>query len=332
LPNNSNEFDEKTLPKDNLKIYYRILDIIGSRMRKYPDSKLYLKGTQDSKESEVNPDYNIALDRAESVKMYISMKWGIDTNRLICGFLKKATLPTSELYQEGFVENRRVEVSSDNLKILEPVIHTKFAEYIYENENIEIKPKLNDNIKSSQIEFILNNNKIKSYTSDSLSNNFNVNDIFENTVLKETDNLRIKYKVINSQNLTEELQQSIPIKISDNQYEIGRLNLIVFDFDRFDLTEINKSMIENFIKYAVFDKSKVNITGSTDKLGEMNYNMNLSQNRAENVATFLKSIVPNIKINNIKGIGPSLLKYDNSTPEGRFYSRTVMIEVETPIK
>ncbi|TNE35373.1 hypothetical protein EP342_01720, partial [bacterium] len=74
------------------------------------------------------------------------------------------------------------------------------------------------------------------------------------------------------------------------------------------------------------------IVGSTDFLGERNYNNELSQNRANNVAKYINTLLPDVKFKKVIGVGSENPKFDNSTPEGRFYCRTVLIEVKTPIK
>jgi outer membrane protein OmpA-like peptidoglycan-associated protein len=63
-------------------------------------------------------------------------------------------------------------------------------------------------------------------------------------------------------------------------------------------------------------------------MGEEDLNLKLSDKRAKSVLKRLE-ISENI---NYEGKGESELLYDNSLPEGRFYCRTVTIDIETPIK
>jgi len=67
-------------------------------------------------------------------------------------------------------------------------------------------------------------------------------------------------------------------------------------------------------------------------LGEKLYNQKLSEDRANEVYKYLKKIKPSTNYTEIKGIGFSKLPYDNQLSEGRFYCRTVLIEVTSPIK
>ena len=115
-------------------------------------------------------------------------------------------------------------------------------------------------------------------------------------------------------------------------YELGRLNLIVFDFDKAEISQANKDIIRNFVSDAIKPNSKVKVTGSTDYLGEAQYNKKLSIDRAKSVADYIVNMVPAIKINSIEGLGEDTSKYDSKLPEGRFYCRTVLTEINTPIK
>jgi outer membrane protein OmpA-like peptidoglycan-associated protein len=72
--------------------------------------------------------------------------------------------------------------------------------------------------------------------------------------------------------------------------------------------------------------------GSTDNLGELSHNQELSTQRAENVRDLILADKPDSKITSTKGIGPSNLLYDNHLPEGRYYCRTVRVEVATPLE
>ena len=73
--------------------------------------------------------------------------------------------------------------------------------------------------------------------------------------------------------------------------------------------------------------TRVVLTAAIDRIGEEAHNATLSQQRAENAAKSLR-----LKTESVTGKGESEPFYDNGLPEGRFYNRTVQIEVETPRK
>jgi outer membrane protein OmpA-like peptidoglycan-associated protein len=76
----------------------------------------------------------------------------------------------------------------------------------------------------------------------------------------------------------------------------------------------------------VKEKSTIQVTGFTDKLGSAEVNQRLSEGRARSVANLVAS-----KQTTAKGFGAKMTIYPNEIPEGRFLSRTVEVRVETPI-
>ena len=90
--------------------------------------------------------------------------------------------------------------------------------------------------------------------------------------------------------------------------------------------------MQQFVKDAIKSTSQTTITGTTDRLGEADYNIELSKSRALSVRDYLLSIQPTLQLKEVKGIGASILPFDNNVPEGRYYCRTVSIEVKTPVR
>ena len=126
-------------------------------------------------------------------------------------------------------------------------------------------------------------------------------------------------------------QVPFPASKSINPFELRRLSLIVFDFDQSAIDKQNQRMIAAFVAKSLYSSSTASITGSTDNLGELEHNQQLSEARAFNVRDLILADKPNATITSTKGIGPSNLLYDNHLPEGRYYCRTVKVEVETPL-
>jgi outer membrane protein OmpA-like peptidoglycan-associated protein len=308
---------------------------------------LTLTGTSDGKERESEKERLIlAEQRAKNIKDYLVNRWNINPNIITIKTRDIPELPTSEAYVEGFEENRRVEISSNSPDILAPVIHSKFLEFTSKQESINVNAILND-CDLLAWEFSLtdkNNNEIfksnrfgrtRGYRGYNFNIKIPVNQIFIDEAgqsISSNDNLHYLFKVTNISNKKESKEGGLKINLATNQYEVGRLNLIVFDFDKSDISTLNKKLINDFIKSSIQKNSIVRITGGTDRLGESTYNKKLSIERAHTARKFLLSIQPDINITEIKGKGASDLKYNNDLPEGRFYCRTVMIEIKTPVK
>jgi outer membrane protein OmpA-like peptidoglycan-associated protein len=91
-------------------------------------------------------------------------------------------------------------------------------------------------------------------------------------------------------------------------------------------------MMRYVIMQSAGQGSTASIKGSTDRLGELRYNVNLSTDRARAVEAYLRSVAPQVSIDSVTGVGPADLPYDNSLPEGRFYCRTVSLTITTPLR
>jgi len=334
-------FNENELPTNTLDIYYHLLDIIGSRMNKTPSSTVTLIGNSDGREfDDEEQRLRIAYKRAESVSTYLQTNWNIDKSRIKIETRNKPDLLTSEAYEEGFTENRRVEIVSENPELLAPVIHSKFLEFSSSQKSIPVFAKFNDeDIAEWQVTVKdLDDNEIyksKGYGQPSEQSDIIVNQVLLNDAGKTVSNkgkLILELKVVNSEGKSELKSANMNVNKTENKYEVGRLNLIVFDFDKYDISTLNMNLISNFVKSAIQANSTVSISGGTDLLGEKKYNYQLSRDRAKAAEKYIKSISPNAKITEVKGTGSDELRYDNSLPEGRFYCRTVMIQVSTPIK
>ena len=104
----------------------------------------------------------------------------------------------------------------------------------------------------------------------------------------------------------------------------------LFDFDKAELKPEGKEQIKTYREQAKADLSradKIKITGYTDNTGAADYNMKLSQQRAEAVRDYLISIGVDPKKMEASGAGEAKPIADNSTKEGQAKNRRVEIEV-----
>lgn len=333
----SEAFSEAKLNKNTLDIYYNLLDIIGARLVQNEKARLTLTGTSDGIETESKESrQKLAAARAEAVRDYLADKWKINPDRIRLRARELPQLPTNAAYEEGFQENRRVELASDDPSIFHPVIHEKFFEYNSSQEETQVDIQLSEVDRIEKARFSIESTGFttaKDIDPIRENNSFPVklNQKAINSLSRaasDNDTAKAKVTIVGTDSKLSS-SRSIEVIKSSNKFEIGRLNLIVFDFDKSEISVFNKKMLSDFVESAIKSNSIVEIVGSTDRLGEDRYNEELSIRRAQSVANYVKSINPKVKLERVEGIG-SQLKYDNNLPEGRFYCRTVMIEVKTP--
>ncbi len=332
-------FSEDKLYEDStLGIYYNLLNIVGYRMKKYPQANLTITGCNSNYGGEKG-NVELSQKRAENIKNYLAENWLINQNRIIIqsrNLPQKASLPFDE--PDKIAENRRVELISDNYEILKPVFTTDTAVFC-NLDKIELIPDINSEagLKDYQIKMYLDNQIELLDESKTVVENTEYYLKSDLKKLKKSGN-SIKFKLnandIKNQRVSS-LIKEIPVEFislekksqsNAKDYEINKFSLILFEFDRSDIAGNNKTIID-FIKNIVKTDSEIEITGFTDRTGNDDYNLKLSERRA--VAT--KSILNNSNAN-ARGAGETVLIYNNDIPEGRFYCRTVEILVKTRIK
>jgi len=131
----------------------------------------------------------------------------------------------------------------------------------------------------------------------------------------------------------QELQQIPGVEVTrpaENQIDVRLTGDILFDYDSASLRSESRSTLNdlanNFKQYPdeVFD-----VQGHTDSTGTSEYNMGLSQRRADSVRSYLsQSGVPINRINAV-GYGETKPKSSNDTPEGRQLNRRVEIHIRS---
>ncbi len=335
-------FQEKDLPKHAISTYYYLLHIIGKRMQEYPNARLTITGTTDGKELASPSDRKAVADRrAKVVADYLVNTWGVDRQRITLRSVDLPELASSARYAEGDEENRRTEIASDDPAILAPVVHSRFLEYIpiEDTQQFSIEVLHPERAQGWDLSMYYSGALMAVKTGEKAPKAIETITVATETLTalggrlqQDVEQLTGTLQITQDDGSVLNADCQFPVKKTRNEFEVSRLSLIVFDFDRSDISSQNREMMDRFVTEAVKPASDVHITGSTDRLGEAAYNMELSKARAETVQQYLKQLRPGTRIQSVRGIGASTLPYDNTVPEGRYYCRTVSLEVRTPVK
>lgn len=106
-------------------------------------------------------------------------------------------------------------------------------------------------------------------------------------------------------------------------------NDIFFEFDKYNLNENSKVELDKVIELVNSNPDiKIKIEGYTDNTGNVNYNINLSQKRADEVKQyFIKNGMNSSQILEVKGYGPKDPIASNTTKEGRQQNRRVEFKI-----
>lgn len=341
-----NKFNESTLQDSVLAVYHNMLNIVGSRMQKNTNANLTVTGCVEPTDDGGNLN-KLASSRAQSVKDYLVNIWGISAARIITQSRELPEKISNRSIAEGRQENRRVELSSSSPEILEPVrLITHNSEVSPKSIVMEPNVKYDENLKSWDIEAnYIDNTLLWKKSGDGSPSSSMQWDLDRNKIIElarkdvQGNHISVKLKVIDNEGNTDEANTAVPIfyEKKSKYYDgvivedsvVERYNLIFFDYDMPLINQENESTFKAILN-RINTNSSVSITGFTDKLGTDEYNKQLSIDRAKSVETAIKERVVPEKIFS-KGVGETLI-YDNDLPEGRFYNRTVIVEITTPLK
>lgn len=333
-PPDTATFDEKRLPPATLEIYRHLLNIVGSRMRRNPAAKLTLVGTNSAVGIEAG---NLALSqaRAEAVRNYLTRVWGIEQSRIAIRARNLPASPSNNATPEGQEENRRVEILSNVPEILRPVTIATVS--VTSNPPlVELVPQVQSEAGIAQWQATIEQDgkPLRSLRGDSATLEPYRWNVAEPPYPKLDRPIEVTYTVRDRTGQTLDKSLALDVQqltVRQKRFEqrddkrIDRLSLIVFDFNKAELTPIHRQLLGE-IKSRIEPRSKVVIAGYADRSGDPDYNRELARRRCIEVQRALgladATILPK---------GSDELLYDNSTPEGRSYCRTVQITIETPI-
>jgi outer membrane protein OmpA-like peptidoglycan-associated protein len=322
---------------ETLPTYYHVLNILGQRLRSNPKSEIMIAGCNGGTGAE-RGNSDLSRRRAEVVRDYLRDVWGIAENRMQVKSRNLPETPSDTATADGVQENRRVEITSKDWNVMEPVVT---------NDTIRtVTPSMVRFYPSAQSEagvskWTLNATQsgrvLKSYSGDGevpQSLDWETNEDRQ-TIPRSAQPIEFAMNVTDQAgqraaaqpgSLAVEqvtIQKKREERIADK--EIDRYGLILFDFDKSDLNAANRR-IASFIKERIKPSATVSVTGYSDRIGDDEYNRKLSEARAKASARSL-----GISADRAVGKGESELLYDNELPEGRFYCRTVTVLVETPV-
>jgi outer membrane protein OmpA-like peptidoglycan-associated protein len=335
------DFDEKTL-RDTIAKYHNVLNIIGKRFSENTGASIELVGCVSDRGEEKN---NLALSqaRAEEVRAYFRYIWNIDPDRIKVSAQGLPEIPSTSSVEEGRLENQRLEIHSDSPQIFDSIKTTYTFEVADFNEiNIHPDIQLGYDLKDWNIGIKGDGKLLKSIegqgndipdysfslleyglgnmgTIDTISVSATMTDITGQTFTTDTATTSIKYI-----KRVEREAQKLEYKV------IEKYALILFDYNSSAIKEQNTTVIDRVVKrIKELPEAKVTIVGHTDIIGKEDYNILLSQRRAE--AVYQNVINRDISSPDrivFRGEGPYNPPYDNTTAEGRSFNRTVTITIE----
>jgi outer membrane protein OmpA-like peptidoglycan-associated protein len=324
-----------------LIVYYNILNILGDRMGNDPNAKITLVGASDV-------GVENALLMTKSIRNYLHDVFGIDTSRIAIKGSLKPELPSMyegvmreiDLHKEG---DRRVSIESNS-----PGMLMEFQT----GPDAPLKPIELTSLQIAPVDSYIgfdNQGATEAFSSWSLEVLGKDGEV-QTFGPYNKEKVTIPGKMI----LGNRAQGDYKVTMVGQAFGGGvvkrdtMVHMVLWTPPKGELAMrysvlygFNESktiaMYEKYLLDVVVPKvpmgATVMIHGYTDVLGEDDYNLNLSTNRANDVCSIFKAGLAKVGrtdvIFKVYGFGedPSLMPFENGTPEERFYNRTVIIDI-----
>ncbi len=328
-PEEQKNFDIDEIRTDSaISLYHNVMNILGKRLQNKPNATITLTGTNSNNGIESN-NIDISKKRAEAIKDYLVNVWNIDPKRIETEARNLPEQPSRVNTGYGEEENRRVEISANDPDIFLPV---KFIDTNYKvlpnDIRISTERLKKDNIKQWELRAVAGGQSVVLKSGNSI-----IDDTLRTTAEDISDNLfntdKVDLKIVTTdsegnERVVGETQIPVTQRVA-NKNKLEKYNLITFGYNSSAVDEANNFIIQD-VKKNISNTSILTLTGHTDKTGTAQYNRSLSLRRAQEISRFFTA---NKIVTEGKGFDEFLFPLD--LPEGRFYSRTVRITVDTYI-
>lgn len=321
-------------------VYYNVLNIIGDRMVKNPNSTIRMIGSSEQGSKD-------GREMAENTKAYLVNVFGIAPGRIVTEGRTKPLIASVQvggtvdlvLLQEG---DRRVTIESNSPELLTEFYSGKNAMRPIEIVSGQVAPLdsyvfINadggtEAYTSWSVEFKDEQGAVKNfgpYTKDKIS-------IPGNKVLGTRTEGDYKVTLVgqskSGKTLKKETTAHLVLWAPSTTDEAMRFS-VIYEFNRSKTIK----MYERYINDVVVPKIPINgtviIHGHADNTGSEVHNQQLSQDRANDVKTIIQNSLRKSNRTDVKfevnGYGEDTNKspFANKFPEERYYNRTVIIDI-----
>ena len=323
-----------------MTVYYNLLNILGDRMQKNPDSKIKLVGSSENGEAE-------GVLMATEVKHYLTNVFEINSSRIAVEGRTKPVIPSEQpggkreldLLREG---DRRVTIESTSAELL-----MEFQSGDAPLRSVEI---ISSNVTENKDQITLNatgaKDAYKNWVLELKDSNGKIvtfgpyiNDealISRKTVLKNQQQGTFVAVLIGTKDTGEIEKKETTLRVMPSESVQIKESIrfsVIYEFNESKSNAIYEKYLTEVVAKKIPANATVLIKGYTDIIGEDNYNKNLSLARATDVKNTIansleKSGRTDVKFE-IHGYGEDKQYglFENNYPEERFYNRTVVIDI-----
>ena len=321
-------------------VYYNILNILGDRMVKNPNTKITLVGSSENGRQE-------GIVMAQNIKTYLVTVFEINENRIAVEGRDKPAVPSEQiggtkelgLLREG---DRRVSIESNSPELLMEFQSGKNAplkpiEIVTGNQNpsndviFDVKGA-EETLSFWTLQIIDEKGKIQNYgpyTQEQVS-------IPRKTIMGNQPEGNYKTIMTGTTKTGKVINQESTMFLTPYVAPVVQESIrfsVIYEFNESKAINIYDKYLTEIVAPKIPQNGTVIITGHTDVIGEVDYNKNLSLARANDVKSILeKSLAASGRTDvkfQVRGEGENekLAPFENKYPEERFYNRTVIIDI-----
>lgn len=333
--NEFKKFDPNGLEMNVFEVYKNTLNVIAKRLL-ISGRSITIIGYRSNFQGK-RADQDLVENRIQSVKKYLVNNCGIESNKIATRISNKSIRSNDKDSQDIYDEAQSVEIVLNDPTALEPV----YIKDIVRNATppsilIESRLSSDEGIKKWDMTIDQFGDNLRNYSGSDTINKTTWN-IAEEPIPTLEENIDVNLVAVDNLDHSKEEKTSLKIKqltikkkreVLKDDKRIEKYSLIVFDYNQSRLKPEHQSVID-YVKDKIKPNSVVTISGYADRTGESDYNNKLSERRCQEVYRALKDVQAKDILT--KAYGNSLLLYDNDTALGRALSRTVQIEIETPV-
>lgn len=310
-----------------------LLDVVGQRLKDNPTWNVSITGCNSNTKDEKG---NVTLSRARATAVadYLRSTWGVADSRITIDARNLPALPTNPVTGAGIEENRRVEIASNSADLTAPIrIETR--------ENASVGPtqvRFDMGVTPSPATHDYANWRVTldkdgvqladaatgtgappASTTMTVSN--------AAAYLNQPVHYTLTVTDAAGQTATADGFTRIVPRTVDRE-NLERYAMLSFDFDRADINQRARQMLQLISESVSRDATGVKIDGFCDSTGTDEYNQQLSEARAAAAATALRSMTTLPANVQVHGHGERDPKFSNDLPEGRQLNRRVEFTVE----
>ncbi len=311
-----------------LDVYKHVLNIIGDRLRGSSRTTVTLTGCNDGTGERGS---GVSGRRAQTIRDYFVRVWHINPSRIRVQTRDLPAMPSNSAVREGAEENRRVEIAMSDAALADPV-WTADTTMVMKTDKVLLYPQVSSAFSRWQL--AAKSGSLRLFSAEGTSASDTLEWRPQATALASASSAVGLQLVVYKGAQEYTVSAQLPVRritaagkrAAEGDLETERYSLLLFPFDGATLSAEQRNLLR-LLAARLSPDNTMTIIGTTDAIGEEEYNLRLSLQRARAVADALKR--PDAEV---IGAGEDTTTFPGNLPEGRFYSRTVRIEVERKVR